>query len=89
MQKLLDLINEEVERNYDDAGRLVSSVDKKYFSYTCHEADANCQLKPVVCRVVDLFHTDEEPNWQSNEPGCKKCFGVNNRALEELYSRMA
>ena len=89
MEKLLKLINEEVERNYDESGRLVSSLDKKYFNYVCHETDAECQLQPVVCRVVDLFQPFEEPMWQSNESGCDKCFGVNDRALEDLYDRSA
>lgn len=89
MEKLLKLINEEVERNYDGAGRLVASTEKKYFKYVCHEANAECQLNPVVCREVDLFNPDQEAHWQSNESGCEKCFGVNDRALEELYSRTA
>jgi len=89
MQKTLQLINEEVVKDYDDAGKLVASSEKKYFNYTCHEADAACQLKPVVCRVVDLFNPESEPHWQANESGCNQCFGVNERALEELFSRSA
>lgn len=89
MQKTLDLLNEEIEKNYDGAGRLVSSLEKKYFDYHCHEDDAPCQLRPVVCRVVDLFHPENEARWEANESGCSKCFGINDRALEDLYSRSA
>lgn len=89
MQKLLNLINEEVEKDYDGAGRLVSSKEKQYFDYVCHDATAECQLRPVLCRIVDKLNPDDEPAWESNEKGCEQCFGVNDRALEELYSRRA
>lgn len=89
MQKTLKLINQEIEKNYDGGGRLVSSLEKKYFDYHCHEDSAPCQLKPVVCRVIDLFNPDAEAQWETDESGCSKCFGVNDRALEELYSRSA
>jgi len=89
MNKILQLINEEHEKDFDQSGKLVGSLEKKYFKYVCHDPDDACQLNPVVCRVVDLFQPDAEPAWHSNETGCNQCFGVNDRALEELYSRSA
>jgi hypothetical protein len=89
MQKILEFIKEESEKAYDDTGALTTSLEKKYFNYTCHEADTPCQITPVVCRIVDRFHPLNEPQWQTDESGCAQCFEINNRVLEDLYLQSA
>ena len=89
MRKTLEFIKEEYEKAYDNTGALVTSLEKKYFNYTCHEADDQCQVIPVVCRIVDRFHPENEPQWQTDESDCAQCFEVNNRVLEDLYSKSA
>ena len=89
MQKALEFIKEEYEKAYDDTGALVKSVGKKYFNYICHEADAQCQLTPVVCRIIDHFNPQNEPQWEADETACAQCFEINNRLLEDLYLKSA
>lgn len=85
MQKILEFIREEDERSYDNTNTLIKSFEKKYYKYICHEPDDECQFTPVVCRVVDRFNPNNEPQWQVDESGCAQCYGINNRLLEDLY----
>lgn len=87
MLKALHFIRFEDQKDYDDAGALRSSYGKEYFNYHCHDEDAQCQISPVVCRIVDRMHPENEPQWQSSANECERCFGANSRALEDLYER--
>ena len=85
MQKTLHFIRDEDQKTYDDFGHLIAAYSKKFFNYLCHDVNDACQTNPVLCRTVDHLHPEIEPQWASDAPECSRCFGVNNRALEDLY----
>lgn len=85
MNKSLEFVRSENEKLYHSNGDLKSSLEKKYFEYVCHEPDSACQLKPVVCRVVDKLQPDAEAVWEVDESVCNRCFATDNRLLEDLY----
>jgi len=89
MHKELKFIRKEDEVDHNSTGAVFSSVEKQYFHYTCHEADADCQIVPIVCRIVDKFNPDNEPVWQVNDQGCNRCIKINPRVLEDIYTHSA
>lgn len=88
MEKRLEFIKKEDDKTYNGKGNLLTSYQKEYFNYICHEPDDACQLSAVVCRVHDKFHPENEAVWTFDEKGCERCYGVNGRLLEDLYTKI-
>ncbi len=86
MRKELKFIKKEDEVSHDIDGNVSSSVEKQYFKYTCHEVDAECQIVPIVCRVVDNFKPHDEPVWQVDSRDCDRCIKIDARVLEDVYT---
>lgn len=85
MHKELKFIRKENEVSHNGTGDVSNSVEKQYFHYTCHEPDAECQIVPIVCRIVDKFSPENEPVWQVDDRDCDRCIKIDSRVLEDVY----
>lgn len=85
MNKELQLIRSENEREQDESGRVLFSRSKMFFSYHCHDKRSICQLTPTVCRTQDRMDPFGEPTWQSSASECSTCVSGIDRVMEEVY----